>query len=318
MNHAKSRGKPNYTVSVLIACDLASGGICCAIVPDSTMVNVIKALKVIDNHYRFPSRIISDAGSSIASLSSHPKLISQLTSANIELVSLPLNHQFANTVEMQIDTAKKILGSLKEDPNQSIYRQNQTVEELMGKMFSVEAVLNSRPILIIDRHSNSRVITPKQLLSPYLSPPQLRAWATDVLSPVFSPAETASWLSKNSQLVLSGLQEALLAFLQSDGIKFRTVMGNESKPDTRRLLPNVNDLVLFKTEKSRKFGIIVQVTGNICKVKTHYYNQVTILEKHCRVLTLLFRASEWNQHGIPVDPPPGAHDHDFPEPPPDL
>ena len=111
-------------------------------------------------------------------------------------------------------------------------------------MFSVEAVLNSRPIRIIDRDSNSRIITPKQLLSPYLSPAQLRSWATDVLTPVFCLAETASWLSKSSQLVLSGLQEALIAFLQSDGIKFRTVMGDDSKPD----------LVLFKTEKSRKFG----------------------------------------------------------------
>jgi hypothetical protein len=220
-------------------------------------------------------------------------------------------------VERQIATAKKILGSLKEDPNASIYRQPQTVEELMGKMYSVEAVLNSRPILLIDRHSNSRVITPKQLLSPYLSPPQLRAWATDVLRPVFSPAETASWLSKNSQLVLSGLQEALLAFLQSDGIKFRTVMGDESKADTRRLLPCENDLVLFKTEKTRKFGLIVNVSGNMCSVKTHYYNQITILEKHCRVLTLLFRASEWDQHGIPVECQPSAHDHlPLPVPPP--
>jgi hypothetical protein len=58
---------------------------------------------------------------------------------------------------------------------------------------------------------------------------------------ILSPAETASWLSKNSELVLSGLQEALLAFLQSDGIKFRTVMGDESKTDTRKLLPCVQD-----------------------------------------------------------------------------
>ena len=102
MNHAKSRGKPNHTVSVLIACDLASGGICTAIVPDSTMINVIKALKTIGNRYRYPARIISDAGSSLAFLCKHPELISQLTAADIELVSLPLHHQFANTVERQI------------------------------------------------------------------------------------------------------------------------------------------------------------------------------------------------------------------------
>ena len=233
-----------------------------------------------------------------------PELISQLTAADIELVSLPLHHQFANTVERQIGTAKKILGSLKEDPNQSIYRQPQTVEELVGKMYSVEAILNSRPILLIDRHSTSRVITPKQLLSPYLSPHQLRAWATDVLQPVFTPAETASWLSTNSKLVHSGLQEALLAFLQTDRIKFRTVMGDNSKIDTKKLLLCKHDLFMFKTEKSCKFGIIVNVDGNLCSIKTHYYNVVTVLEKHCRVLTLLFRASEWDEHGIPTEQEP--------------
>ena len=105
--HARARGKRNNTVSVLIACDLASGGICCAIVGDSQMTSVIKALKIIGTRYRFPSRIINDMGSSLATLSNHPDLIQQLISANIELVSLPLNHQFGNTVERQIPTKKR-------------------------------------------------------------------------------------------------------------------------------------------------------------------------------------------------------------------
>ena len=78
-------------------------------------------------------------------------------------------------------------------------------------------------------------------------------------------------------------------------------MGDNSKPDTRKLLPNVDDIVLYKTEKSKKFGVIVEVIGNICSVKTHHYGVITVLEKHCRVLTLLFRASEWDKHGIPAE-----------------
>ena len=160
----------------------------------------------------------------------------------------------------------------------------------------------SRPILIVDRDSHTRVITPKQLLSPYLTPSQLRSWAIDVLSPVFSTSETASLLSKNSQQALTGLQESLIAFLQSDGIKYRNVMGNDSKPDSRKLSAQIDDVVLYKTEKAKKFGIIVELLDkNVCSVKTTYYGVVTILQKHSRVLTLLFRASEWDKHGLPVE-----------------
>ena len=58
----------------------------------------------------------------------------------------------------------------------------------------------------------------------------------DVLGPVFQLDSTASLIAKNTHGVLSGLQEALLAYLQQDGIRYRIVMGDDSKPDTKGLL----------------------------------------------------------------------------------
>lgn len=190
---------------------------------------------------------------------------------------------------------------MRENVNTSVYHQSQTIEELQGKLYSVEAVLNSRPILISDKDSGTRVLTPKQLLSPFLSANELSQWAMDVLGPVFQLDSTASLIAKNTHGVLSGLQEALLAYLQQDGIRYRIVMGEDSKPDTKGLLPQVDDIVLYKSDKSRKFGIITALHDkNICSVRTVHYNQVTVLEKHARLLQLLFRATEWTNSGIPV------------------
>ena len=101
---------------------------------------------------------------------------------------------------------------MRENVNTSVYHQSQTIEELQGKLYSVEAVLNSRPILISDKDSGTRVLTPKQLLSPFLSANELSQWAMDVLGPVFQLDFTASLIAKNTHGVLSGLPEALIAY----------------------------------------------------------------------------------------------------------
>ena len=115
---------------------------------------------------------------------------------------MPATHQFGNFSEGQISQAKKILNSLREDTNKSVYHQNNSLEELYGKLFSIEAVMNARPILISTKDSEAILICPKMLLSPYLSSAQLHSWVLDVLSPLTNPSNIASLISKNHQAVV--------------------------------------------------------------------------------------------------------------------
>ena len=147
-HHSKSRGKPSHTVSVLIALDLGTGAICLTVASDSKSPAVVKALKSLGLRFRFQKRIITDAGSSLANLTSHPDLIEELTRNDVEFIPVGASEQFANPVERQVGQAKKILNSLKEDPTKSIYQQANTLEDLMGKLFSVESIMNSQPILV--------------------------------------------------------------------------------------------------------------------------------------------------------------------------
>jgi hypothetical protein len=195
------------------------------------------------------------------------------------------------------------LSSLKEDPLKSIYAQPNTLEELLGKLLSVEAVMNSRPILTTNKDSEVTIITPKMILSPYLSPEQLQSWVLDTLEPLTAMNTLASLVQKNHQAVLSALQLQLLDYLQVQGIKYQTREGDASKKDYHALHPQVEDVVLYKTsDHSRKFGIITKVLdSNQCEVRTTFYGQVTLQTKHKRLLVLVHRKSEWHQSsGIPV------------------
>ena len=98
-HHSKARGKPSHTVSVLVALDLATGGVCLTVASDSKSSSVIKALKQLGLRYRFPRRIITDAGSSLSNLAAHPDLIEQLTLNSVELVSVGGGEQFSNFAE---------------------------------------------------------------------------------------------------------------------------------------------------------------------------------------------------------------------------
>jgi hypothetical protein len=77
---------------------------------------------------------------------------------------------------------------------------------------------------------------------------------------------------------------------------------NDSKPDLLALDPEVEDIVLYKTSDSnRKFGIVTKILEkNMVQVRTTYYGSVQLLQKHKRLLVLIFRKSEWNHDGIPT------------------
>ena len=116
---------------------------------------MIKGLKQLGLRYRFPKRIVTDQGSSLANLAQHPELLEQLTAHSIQLVPMPASHQLGNFSERQIAQCKKILNSLREDLNQSVYVQQNSLEELYGKLYSIEAVMNSRPILLTNKDSDT-------------------------------------------------------------------------------------------------------------------------------------------------------------------
>ena len=126
----------------------------------------------------------------------------------------------------------------------------------MGKMYSVESVMNSRPILISHKDSDVLVLCPKMILSPYLPSTQLENWVLDVSEPLNAVGTLASLVAKNHSAVQSALQSHLLDYLQSQGIHYQVRQGNHSKPDSLALSPVIEDIVIYKaSDNKRKFAL---------------------------------------------------------------
>ena len=145
------------------------------------------------------------------------------------------------------------------------------------------------------------LISPKLLLSPHLTPAQLQSWVIDVLTPLTNPSSVASLIAKNHHQVANALQEALLLYLQGEGLRYKLREENNSKADSHNLRPMLEDVVIFRTSENRiRFGIIkALLPKNVCSVQCMKNNSVQILDKHCRLLVLLFRESEWHSSGTP-------------------
>ena len=77
--------------------------------------------------------------------------------------------------------------------------------------------------------------------------------------------------------------------------------GDNSKPNFHNLTPMLDDIVIFQTsDKKRKFGVIVEILEkNMIRVKTTLHGVVQNVEKHIRLLVLIYRKSEWHADGIP-------------------
>ena len=303
-HHSKSRGKPSHTVSVLISVDLGTGAVALTMSSDSKSHSVVKCLKTLGLRYKMPKVIICDKGSSLVSLVNAGDLMSQLSDKDITIIPVGQGEQAANFVERQVKEAKRILNTMREDSNSSTYQNSHNQEELLSKLYAVESILNCRPILTSTKSSETQVITPKMLLSPYLSSEEYENWLVMALDPLVAVPHNAQLIVHNNNAVNKQLQCSLLSYLQSEGIRYSTVMGNKSKPDMYNLRPMVEDIVLFNTsDKTIRFAMIVEICKdykNQVIVKVLHNKILTTVKKHVRNLRLLFRRSEWTSGGIPI------------------
>ena len=93
------------------------------------------------------------------------------------------------------------------------------MQELYGKTMLIESIMNSRPILSVSKSQEVLMLTPKQLMSPFLSSEQVETWVTQNILGLTGPPDILPVLKKNQLSKDSQLQETLLLFLQAQGIR---------------------------------------------------------------------------------------------------
>ena len=84
--------------------------------------------------------------------------------------------------------------------------------------------------------------------------------------------------------------------MQDAGIRYSNEMkGCKQKPALVELKPLVGDVVfLINSEKRKSFGVIVEILNdNQVSIRSKYQGSIQLRSVHVRVLTLLYRPSEW-------------------------
>ena len=301
--HARARAKSTYKVSILMVMDYLSGALASVVIDDSKTTNIIKGLKRIFLRYKTPAIIISDHASQFVSISTNEDLLTQLTSMNIQILTLPAGHQFKNRIERTIRDLKKIFSSLKEVPDKSIYAQPQSLIELISKVEFIESTINNRPILTSSNGTDASIITPNLLLHPQASQADLQATVQAVLTDIFQHGDSLSLIGRDMKQTQNTLRLSLLDYLQNSAIRFiLPSRGHNQKPVTKHLIPMINDVVMFRdSSKVPRLGIIISIEPNnmVC-VKHKKYSDITETMMHIRLLALLHRPSEINQDGFPI------------------
>ena len=301
--HSRARGRPSYPVTIMIAADLISKSVVFVVLDGSKTVDVVKGIQQLALRYRMPEILVLDSGPQLRNLPDHEELTNALSLQEVKVIVVPQGHQFSNFSERMILESKKILNSLREDQNASLYRQPQSLLELIGKLTLVESVLSLRPILGHTKDQKEAVLTPRRLTHPYLSGELLNQNAIDILKGVFEPDETISQLGRASHESKQWLRDALLSYLQESGVRYQSEKaGDNQKKSYSTLKPLVHDVVLFlDSDKKKRFGVILEICEkNQVMIRSVLYGSVTTRKFHIRVLTLLYRPQEW-EGDFPVE-----------------
>ena len=242
--HSKARGKPSYCVHILIVADLISKSVTFIVLDGAKMEHIISGLQQLSMKYRLPALILLDSGPQLRSLPDHQELTGALSEKQIKLVICPQGHQFSNFSERIIKEAKKVLVTLCEDSNRTIYRQPQTLLELMAKLQMVESVMSLRPILGSTKDQTQTVLTPRRITHPYLGSEAMNQSVVDILRGVFDPDCVISQLGRTGSAAKEWLRDSLLSYLQDSGIRFQSEKsGNDQKKTFGKLKPAINDIV---------------------------------------------------------------------------
>ena len=304
MAHGRARGKPTYPISILVAVCLVSNSTAFTVMEDSKAISVGKALDMLKLRYRMPTVIICDKDSSFHSLAKNQNLMADLSCRGIEFTVLPGRHQFSNNCERQIQEAKKILNSLRQAPDKSIFHQPQSLLELQSKLLLTESVLSLKPTLISSTSKEELIIFLRLFMHPWMPAAVVTSTIKDILDGVFDVSRTLSQVGKMNSNGRETLRNALISYLQDAAVRFKILRAGSRQSKPRELLcPKEGDIVLYKNSDSppqTRYGLIQEVLKkNQVIVKSQLFGKSVELKMHISTISLLFRPTEW-KHGLPV------------------
>ena len=178
-------------------CRPVSKSVALIVLDGGTTRDVCHRLQMLALRYRLPKILVMDSGPQLRNLPDHDELTSALSEQGVKMIVMPQGYHFANFSERMIAEVKKILLSLREDTNASVYKQPQSLLELQGKLLLTENLMSLRPILCSTKSQEYQLLTLRQLTQPFLSTEVMNTSVIDTLRATFDRHEIVSQLGRS-------------------------------------------------------------------------------------------------------------------------
>ena len=295
----KARGKGStYKAYGLTATDLATGVTEVMLMQGCSKDDVLAGINMLANRYRLPNRFVCDAGAQLRTLKDNP-ILDAVSHAGLQVCPVPQGHQFLNWTERQIGVLKKLMKSLSNDANKSMYDQNDTLVTLQEKLLICFKSMNLRTILNKSKDGLENTIIAQQLLHPTLTRNDVHKFMNQLLDGK-QQLENQLHLAllEYNKAILNDFHQLLLSYLQDSSVYYRdTRVGNDKKQRQSGLLPMKNDFVVFKASDNKlKFGLIEDTklgsNEGVVVIRSLKYGKVHESRVHSRILKLVYRPSD--------------------------
>ena len=143
------------------------------------------------------------------------------------------------------------------------------------------------------------VLTPRRLTHPFVNGETMNMSAVQILTGIFEPDHLISQLGKANSAAKGWLQQVLLDYLQTNAVRYeKPRLGDKQKPTFgNNLKPLVGDIVLYlDSAKVKRFGLVLEILlQNQVMIRSKLNNVQVDRPYHIRLLSLLYRPSEWAQ-----------------------
>ena len=249
-----ARGKhSSYKSSGLVATDLGSGLTEVVLMNGQTKDDVTRAICMLANRHRLPTRVICDAGPQLKCLVGNP-LFDACLSTGIILEPVAAGHQFLNYCERQIQVLKNLLTSLNTFKDRSVFDQSDTMVSLNEKLMVYYKAMSLRPILTKHEDGSEVTVIAAQLAQPMLTRLDVERLMHNLLQGKENiQNELTLALLNYNQEILDTFHKLLLGYLQDSSIYYKdTRTGHVNKQaGGSGLLPEPGDFCVYKDSAGR-------------------------------------------------------------------
>lgn len=299
-NFCGARGrKPTHPMYGLFMVDLLTRASHIEMMDKPTAPHVVGALATFSNKFRMPSVAVCDEGPQLKTLDANP-IWAGLQQSGIKIQPVGARHQFLNFAERSWADFRMLLESMRTDINLSIYRQNDTLTELLQKFALIANVLNTAPVLVKHQDRDEQLVMRQSILKPFLSAEILDAYMSNFIAGVSGKGDLLlSAVLGYNEAIKTNFKNLILTYLQEKGMQYQDIRRGTNQQDCGTTLkPVINDVVLYKDSAERvRFAIVTDLlANNVVEIKVMKRGKPEHIKCHIRLLKLCYRSTNPDCH----------------------